>query len=234
MGPALDENIILYLNSFAGKSPTIDTFLTTFLEQPSFKLLPLVFCLVWLWFSRTDVIGGRMAVGVSLVGGAAALLVSRVIQNLAPYRPRPMHSETLNFVLPAGVPSDILREWSSFPSDNTALAFALATGIWFGSKRLGWISFFWSAVVVGFARVYAGRHFPSDIVGGALVGIVSTCAVVGVSRIALVRFDWSRFEQRAPALFYSCLFVVLFQVTTMFDDARRTSRAIGKLLSTLF
>jgi hypothetical protein len=65
---------------------------------------------------------------------------------------------------------------SSFPSSHTANAFALA---WVFARR--WRraapAFFVFAALVAFSRVYLNRHFVSDVVCGALIGVASAWAV---------------------------------------------------------
>ena len=68
----------------------------------------------------------------------------------------------------------------SFPSDHATAAFgiALAVGV-FLSWRWG-VVLFALALLVGFARVYDGIHYPGDIAGSFLA------ALVGVGLVALV------------------------------------------------
>jgi undecaprenyl-diphosphatase len=222
-----DEGIILYLNRYAAKSELFDKFLTVFLQRSSVRLLPIVICLVWVWFYKREPNNQRIAVVQALLGAAVAFLASRLIQNVSPFRPRPLHSETLGFVLPYGVSADTLREWSSFPSDTTAVAFALATGVWIASRPLGWGCLVWAAVVVGFPRIYAGLHYPTDILGAALMGMFFTllCSRLSMKITGILSIQ----EQRSPALFYSCFFAILFQVTTLFEDIRGTIQSLSKL-----
>jgi undecaprenyl-diphosphatase len=60
----------------------------------------------------------------------------------------------------------------SFPSGHAAWFFALAMVAWFANRKWGWW-YFLLALLMGVARVYAGVHWPIDIVGGAVTGIAS-------------------------------------------------------------
>ncbi len=63
----------------------------------------------------------------------------------------------------------------SFPSNHTLMAFGLAYAIW--KKPNGWVySLF--ALFVAFTRVYLGVHTFFDVLGGAVIGIMS-CAILG-------------------------------------------------------
>ena len=60
----------------------------------------------------------------------------------------------------------------SFPSGHTVTAFSLAVlfTYWSKNKARGAI-FLLYAVIVGYSRMYLGKHYPSDVLGGAATGI---------------------------------------------------------------
>lgn len=59
----------------------------------------------------------------------------------------------------------------SFPSSHAANNFAAATviGHWYPNQRWYWVGF---ASLVALSRPYVGVHYPSDILGGMVVGII--------------------------------------------------------------
>jgi len=83
-------------------------------------------------------------------------------------RPRPYIShEGIVNINPENYTVDV----ASFPSSHTYLAFAVATSIFlYGHKKLGTFLFL-VAIFVAISRISTGLHYPSDTIGGALLGI---------------------------------------------------------------
>jgi len=57
----------------------------------------------------------------------------------------------------------------SFPSDHATMAGAVAIGLFFVDDKLGWLTAF-AALLMAFARVYVGAHYPGDVAAGLLLG----------------------------------------------------------------
>jgi undecaprenyl-diphosphatase len=67
--------------------------------------------------------------------------------------------------------------FDSFPSGHTTASFAVATVLahYFPKGRMMW---FGLAAFVGTCRVIKGSHFPTDVLGGVLLGIATGLAIV--------------------------------------------------------
>jgi len=65
----------------------------------------------------------------------------------------------------------------SFPSNHAANCFAAATVLATLGRRIRFLAFI-LATLVAYSRVYAGVHYPSDALGGALLGILVGRAVL--------------------------------------------------------
>lgn len=78
---------------------------------------------------------------------------------------------------PAG---ETIRIDSSFPSGHTAFVFTQAVVYSHHNTRLR-IPLYLYATVVGFSRVYLKKHYPTDILGGAALGILVGILAVKIS-----------------------------------------------------
>jgi len=79
-------------------------------------------------------------------------------------------------------PNDIIQRTEvgqySFPSGHTSSAFAMATAVTLSSKK--WyvaVPSYLYACGVGYSRMRLGVHFPSDVLGGMILGISSSILV---------------------------------------------------------
>ena len=60
----------------------------------------------------------------------------------------------------------------SFPANPMAVVFAIAMGVWIVDRRIGWILMA-AATIYSVMRIYAGTFYPTDVIGGAVIGILA-------------------------------------------------------------
>jgi membrane-associated phospholipid phosphatase len=78
-------------------------------------------------------------------------------------------------------------QYHSFPSGHTGVAFALFGVLLFADRRHGWWALL-AAAAIAWSRVYSNAHYLSDVMVGALLGLVSAS------------FVWERIEPRVERL----------------------------------
>ncbi|MDA8128253.1 MAG: undecaprenyl-diphosphatase [Betaproteobacteria bacterium] len=157
----LNEVIFLLLNAGPHASPmTVDV--ARLLAEGAIWLVPLWLVLGWL--------RGSMAIRKVLLGaavaGLAGLLLNQII-GLVWYHPRPFE---------AGIGRTLIKhaQDSSFPSDHLTLIWAIAISLALHQKtRLAGWSLALLGLPVAWARIYLGVHFPADMLGALLVGVLS-------------------------------------------------------------
>jgi membrane-associated phospholipid phosphatase len=71
---------------------------------------------------------------------------------------------------------------ASFPSGHTTAIFALTTVLWIMYPKFRWLSVLMCAIVIA-GLLGCNFHFPSDIVAGAFIGIISAFFVIHASQI---------------------------------------------------
>jgi undecaprenyl-diphosphatase len=110
-----------------------------------------------------------------------SILVTEEILKPLIARPRPTAGERLREAL------DVLGTVPSpsslaFPSGTASAAFAGATWIWLRFGPRAGIPAVLFATLVGASRVYAGIHWPTDILGGAVLGAAVAVGLDWVAR----------------------------------------------------
>ncbi|MCR4334041.1 MAG: phosphatase PAP2 family protein [Patescibacteria group bacterium] len=168
---ALDIQLFHLLNNLAGQSPFFDNIIVFFAEYLAYLLIALFLAL--LFFSLYP---KREKLEILLVTGSSAFIarfgVAEVIR-LFIHRPRPFLAMPVHQLITDSA-------WS-FPSGHATFFFAMATAVYLYHKKWG-AFFFVAAIFVTAGRVMAGVHYPSDIIGGALIGILTAYAVFAVTR----------------------------------------------------
>lgn len=72
--------------------------------------------------------------------------------------------KNINMLIP--IPSDF-----SFPSGHTAVAFAVTSALYFCKNKI-WIPSALLSLLIAFSRMYLYVHYPSDILGGVVLGVL--------------------------------------------------------------
>ena len=170
----MDYDLEQWINGPAGSVPPLDAVMKVAAGGAEVIFLALVAGWFVYGLARRESRDRLGAIAAVLAAGAA-LAVNQVIAHFWA-RPRPFTAHSTVHVL-------LSRSTDpSFPSDHAAAAFAIATIAILVRPRLG-TAVVLLAVIVGYARVYVGAHYPGDVLGGALVGIVVAVALLRWLRV---------------------------------------------------
>ena len=216
---ALDDWCLIWLNQFMFRWPLLDGSMAWLLNADIIKFVPMVLAVCWLWFESTPTQAfNRQLLVESVLTSIAALIIARLLALTLPFRDRPFLNLDLHLSLPLlGQP---LRSWSSFPSDHAVMAFALAASLFRLSPKIGLWAYFHAAVFICLPRLYFGLHYPSDLIGGGLIGITFVLATSHLQRRIAVTGFLLDVERKHPAMFYAIGFLVLSEVGEMFASFR--------------
>ena len=167
----------LFITGFVDKAPALDDIMSL-LASDFFIPVSIALIMLGLWLGYSDpqrrelsqrsIMNAAVAIGIST-------LVVRII-NMYDFWPRPFLVEDPVLSESARNAANIvfyLPHDPSFPSNAATISFAAATAVWLGNRKAGAIlytlAFFWV-----FARFYAGIHFAVDLIGGVMIGIVTS------------------------------------------------------------
>jgi undecaprenyl-diphosphatase len=229
---AFDHTILLAFNRFAQHSWLFDKTINLLSGTHLLKGAVLAAALWWAWLlprsERNENDLARRHVLLTMVACVVAVALGKLVQMVNGYRPRPMHQPDLHLVLPYGVSPELMKDWSAFPSDHAVMFFALSAGLWFVSRRAGWLAIAFSTVFVLLPRIYLGLHHPTDLMAGAALGAT---VAIGINR-GLVDAPWVvravAWTRDKPQWAGPLLFLATYQLAEMFDDLRAIGSAVIK------
>ncbi len=174
-----DTTVYHWVNGLAGHSRVLDDIMI-FFAKDALEIYAVLFVIAWFVLPKKD-IRNRHSLAMAGFSGVLALVINVIISHVW-FRPRPFivfHKGTYTQLIPHS--ND-----ASFPSDHTSGSFGFAAGSW-GKNQQKWISYPFTilAVIVMFARVYVGVHYPTDVLAGMVIGILSGKIMWKFSRVLL-------------------------------------------------
>ena len=131
-----------------------------------------------------------------LLGLAIGALFTNLYLKVVIARPRPYVDETKVFHDIWVIMGQHMESDKSFPSGHTTAAFAAMVPLFLlGRKKLSWLALVF-AVLMGISRIYLMVHYPSDVLGGILVGsIAGILATLIACKLPAVWYHFSFFRK---------------------------------------
>lgn len=184
----LDDRLLLAVNGLAVRTPAWHALVLGYATYgvALFAALLLTALVVARHGSSRDL----AATGWAALAPLAALALNQWLGQLAA-EPRPYvtHPSMLRL-------ADVTTDFS-FPSDHAVLAGAVAAGLLLAHRRLGLVAAA-AALLMAFARVYVGAHYPWDVAAG--LGVGALVAVLGWLLLAHPLTALTRWLRARPVL----------------------------------
>ncbi len=178
---SVDETLFLAINGLAGHAAAADYFFLQLGNRSTLYLPGAGAIAYWIWSNKREALLGGPVLGAAVgltdfVGGQLKWVFERV-------RPCRALAEAVK-IEPSGCGGLF-----SFPSNHAANTAAIAAFLQVLYPKSGWVT--WPIVaLIGFARVYIGAHYMTDVFGGSMLG-----GVLG-GGAALALLQWPRFRKK--------------------------------------
>lgn len=146
------------------KCDALDVFFSYITKLGNFGIFWILLAIMLLFFKKTRKTG--ISMGIALILG---LIICNLTLKPLVARTRPYIEDT-SLMLIIKPEADF-----SFPSGHTVASIESAVAIYIKNKKWGTAALI-LAVIIAFSRLYLTVHYPSDVVIGALIGIMTGIA----------------------------------------------------------
>ena len=142
-------------------TPMLDTFMTSVTKLGDAGIAWIILTIILLLIPKTRKAGAYMAVAL-----ITDLIICNIIIKPIVARPRPYSiNKTIRLLVAP------LKDYS-FPSGHTAASFASVSALYFaGRKRLA-VGALVVSILIAFSRMYLYVHYPTDVFGGLIIGLL--------------------------------------------------------------
>lgn len=148
------------------RSPVGDALMKFFSMLGEAGILWIAMAVILLICPKTRRIGGIVT---------AALILDVIVCN---GMLKPLVARTRPYDINTAVQLIVKKPWDySFPSGHTAAAFAATTALICTREKRLWIPALVVSVLIAFSRLYLYVHFPTDVLGGLIIGVL--CGLAG-------------------------------------------------------
>jgi undecaprenyl-diphosphatase len=168
---ALNRSLFLWINA-TPDTPAWLISLATLVARDLITIVPVLIVALWLWGPRSQVGSQRRLVLKTAIALACALTVSWLIGSLYPH-PRP-------FVIGLGHQFLAHDATESYPSNHGTIIFTFAIAFFCWHRAWSGVVLLAAGLAIAWSRIFLGVHWPMDMLGGLLLGMLS-CLVAQVT-----------------------------------------------------
>lgn len=176
---SLDISIFYFINVDLSNI-FFDKFFVLITTSKNWTILYIYFIGWFIWKGQKK---GRIALLVLIIAIVFAdQLSSAVIKELVG-RLRPCWElQNINLLVPCG-------EGKSFPSSHAVNSFTTAVVLSFFYNNYKYMLYI-VASLIAFSRVYVGVHYPSDVLGGAILGVIIGMLIIMLFKLLNKKFKF--------------------------------------------
>jgi undecaprenyl-diphosphatase len=175
----LNVAVFYFFHNFAGKNIWLD-FAGIFLANYMIFLVIALIAWYYVWGKTPEekTRNKMLAIMAGISGIISRLVVGEAFKAWY-FHPRPFIVLGTSHLIP--------ESGNSFPSGHTIFLFGVSTTVYMYNKPLG-IALLIISALVGIARIYTGVHWPGDILGGAVMGVIIGWATYAYLRKLVYRY----------------------------------------------
>ena len=240
----LNDQLLLLINSVAGRSWLFDSIVAFFLDNDLAKAGVIGGCFLAAWYGgkSVDSTNARRKILITTLIAAVFVITTTKVLSKTIFLPRPeiqsqkmyrlegdqlveMKRMPVRVMLDENSQKDYrallsgeieTNDLGSFPSDHAGFFIAISLGIWLASRRLGLLALGWSIFVILAGKMISGQHTPLDVAAGATVAIAELAVVQYVVRKRLDGWldKLSGLTLRYSALSSAIVFLIAFEVSS--------------------
>ena len=240
----LNDQLLLLINSVAGRSWLFDSIVAFFLDNDLAKAGVIGGCFLAAWYGgkSVDSTNARRKILITTLIAAVFVITTTKVLSKTIFLPRPeiqsqkiyrlegdqlveMKRMPVRVMLDENSQKDYrallsgeieTNDLGSFPSDHAGFFIAISLGIWLASRRLGLLALGWSIFVILAGKMISGQHTPLDVAAGATVAIAELAVVQYVVRKRLSGWldKLTGLTLRYSAMSSAIVFLIAFEVSS--------------------
>lgn len=240
----LNDQILLGINSIAGRSWLFDSIVAFFIDNDLAKAGVIGGCFLAAWYGGKSIesTNARRRILITTLVAAICVITTTKVLSKTIFLPRPEIQTQKIYRLEGDQLVEMKRmpvrtmlddesqkdhrallsgdidsnDLGSFPSDHAGFFIAISLGILLASRRIGLLALGWSVLVILGGKLISGQHTPLDVAAGASVAIAELALIQYVVRKGFPGWldKLTGLTLRYSALSSAIVFLIAFEVSS--------------------